>query len=136
MNLTQEQINKLNECAKNKTKIYVQGKNALGQDFATIGYVAQEDESKFGKTRYVSKNGFAMFLGQYKTDSMGNKVKCFVPLICQPISKNYYLEGMYVLKVATEQGETIFENNFFGYSVFFKQLVCNNLVYSFFGHIV
>ena len=85
MKLSQENIKALSNCAENKVRLIVTGKNGFGQEFSTEGYILSGIDVK-GQPKWVSDRGFGLFVGQTRKDNMGEDFKLFVPIISSALS--------------------------------------------------
>ena len=110
MKLSQEDIKVLNDCAENKVRIIVSGKNGLGQEFSIEGYLLPNSTFR-GRQFGISEYGFDVFVGQTYIDVLGEEVKQSVRFnIYEDAFAGILYDGLYVKNVSTKEGEVIYNN--------------------------
>ena len=113
MKLTSENIQKLSHCAENKIRVVVSGKNAIGQEFTTEGYIMPGFTSQ-GKPNWITELGFALYVGQDAKTADGKTTKQFVPLYTVAKDDYYDFDKMYVRFVIDKEAQkAIFINQDF-----------------------
>ena len=110
MKLSQENIKALHDCAENKQRLVVSGKNALGQKFTTEGIILP-GITHDGQPKWVSECGFGLFVGQTKKNSLGETVKLFVPLYSYAKNDEYDCDTLYIQNVVSKADGTIVYTN-------------------------
>lgn len=112
MRLTDENIKTLSQCAENRRRVIVKGKNAIGQDFTTEGFI-MPGFTKDGRPNWIMEYGFALYVGQEAKTAEGKITKQFVPLYT--VAKDYYdFDKMYVQFVIDKKAQkAIFINQDF-----------------------
>ena len=109
MKFTQKDIKILTDCANNKTRVVVYGKNALGQEFSTEGYVLPNFKSR-GRFFGLSEFSFDLFTGQTHIDILGEKLKQSVRIYSHADIDRILRDKLYIKSVSTKQGEIIYIN--------------------------
>jgi len=110
MKLSQENIKALHDCAENKQRIVVSGKNALGQKFTTEGFILPGITNK-GQPNWVSECGFGLFVGQTRQNCIGETDELFVPLYSYAKNDEYDCDTLYIQNVVLKSDGTVVYTN-------------------------
>lgn len=110
MKLTHEDIKKLSHWAENKIRVVVSGKNAIGQEFTTEGYIMAGFTST-GKPNWITELGFALYVGQEMKNRDGETFKLFVPLYTAVKDGYYDYDKLYVKNVVEKSTEKLVFSN-------------------------
>lgn len=110
MKLTNENIQNLSHCAESKIRVVVSGKNAIGQEFTTEGYIMSGFTSQ-GKPNWVTELGFALYVGQEQKTRDGETTKSFVPLYAAAKNDYYDYDKLYIKDVVEKStGKLVYTN--------------------------
>lgn len=109
MEISKEIIKALSDCAENKVRLVVTGKNGLGQEFTTEGYILPGFTN--GQPNWVSEYGFGLYVGQTKTGADGQDLDLFVPLYSYSKDADYNSSTLYIQNVTEKESKKVVYTN-------------------------
>lgn len=107
MEISQNTMQILNNCQKERKQIIIKGMNGIGQPFITKGIILNSPHS-------ISNWNIKLDFSQRDIDVYGDKRKQFAPFrFDTPDYDEHASYAMYIKSIANEQNEVIFENPIF-----------------------